>query len=163
MATSAYWNLAIKTINMKPVFTLFLLLPFLFQCNRTTYSSTTFPADYLAFGEGGGYSGAVTTFFLLPNGQIFQNNGFNADTLAFTQISKKSATQLVERFSSLGLDTLDFNHPGNLYQFVEKHTADNVTKLSMGDLQTAAPSSLKDYYQELSEIIKETTEETINQ
>ncbi|MEL7219760.1 MAG: hypothetical protein AAGJ93_00495 [Bacteroidota bacterium] len=148
---------------MKPVFTLLFLLPFLFQCNRTTYTSTTFPADYLAFGEGGGYSGAINTYFLLPNGQIFQSKGLTADTLAYAQMSKKSANQLIDRFNSLGLDTLNFDHPGNQYQFVEKHTQDKVLRLCMGDMQTAAPAALSSFYQALSESLKAVVPETADQ
>jgi hypothetical protein len=139
---------------MKPVFLLLFLLPFLFKCNRTAYNSANFPADYLAFGEGGGFSGEVTTYFLLPNGQVFQTSGFSSDTLIYAQIKKRTAKSLLERFTSLGLDTLDFNHPGNKYRFVEKHGDGEVLKLSMGDHQMPTPVLLKDFYQELSKSVK---------
>jgi hypothetical protein len=148
---------------MKPVFLLFFLLPFLFQCNRTTYTSADFPADYLTFGSGGGYSGEVTTYFVLPNGQVFQHSSLGSDTLAYTQISKRSAKSLMDDFTSLGLDTLNFYHPGNMYRFVEKYRQDEVVKLSMGDQQMLTPPVLKDYYQALSETIKAAAEKTADQ
>jgi hypothetical protein len=139
---------------MKQSFILLFLLPFLFQCNRTTYTSGNFPAEYLTFGKGGGYSGELTTYFILPNGQVFHTSGLSADTLAHAPIGKRSAKSLLDRFSSLGLDTLEFNHPGNMYRFVGKHSQDKVLKLTMGDLQMPTPASLKDFYQELSESVK---------
>ena len=138
---------------MKPLFFSLLLLPLLFQCNRTAYTSADFPDDYLEFGQGGGYAGGVTTYFMLPNGQFFRNYGLKVDTTSMGQLEKKAAKNIFERFGALGLDTLQFNHPGNMYTFVKKHSQDTVLHLSWGN-DPAPPAVLKTYYQELMDATK---------
>lgn len=133
----------------RPYLFLVLLMPLLWQCNRNTYNSTNFPEDYLEFGKGGGLTGEVTSYYLLPNGQLFSHSSLAKDTLAYGRLPKRTSEELLEQFSAAGLDTVHFNHPGNIYSFLKQHSATGIHSLIWGSTETVAPSEAKKYYESL--------------
>lgn len=72
----------------------------------------------LHFGQGGGFTGAVTTFVLLPDGRLFRRGADETDTYLAT-LDKALARQLFAHFRQVEFDKIHFNEPGNLYRFIE--------------------------------------------
>ena len=72
----------------------------------------------LLFGQGGGFTGAVTAFVLLPDGRLFRRGADESDTYLLT-LDRTLARQLFAHFRRVGFDQIRFNEPGNLYRFIE--------------------------------------------
>ena len=70
------------------------------QCSKQVYTAQNLPESYLSFGNGGGFTGATTTFLLTENGQIFKIESLRKDTNEIGQVSKKMARSLYEQFTN---------------------------------------------------------------
>jgi len=102
----------------------FIWLPVLLACLLLGSCRTgaalprTDQGPQLHFGQGGGFTGAVTAFVLLPDGRLFRRAPDESDTYLST-LDKALARQLFAHFRRVGYDKIRFNEPGNLYRFVE--------------------------------------------
>lgn len=121
----------------------------LWQCNRTTYTTDSLPEnDYLIFGSGGGYAGALTTNYLFSNGQLFVQEGIAGDKLPLGKISTRKAKKLFEMYQD-SLSVVQYDVPGNLYYFVEWVGSDTTHKLQWAKGQNEAPAEALRFYDEL--------------
>lgn len=133
---------------------LFVVTVLLFwQCNRTTYTAETFPTEeYLAFGQGGGYAGSLTTHYLLANGQLFKSEGIEGPKIDNGKIGKGRAKKILRVYQE-ELQQFDYQNPGNLYYFLEFVSADTTHEIQWGGSQDKAPQAALDFYQELQSIL----------
>ncbi|MEM1120712.1 MAG: hypothetical protein AAGJ18_09705, partial [Bacteroidota bacterium] len=72
-----------------------LLLLVTLGCKK--YSADNLPREQIHFGEGGGITGAITEYCLLPNGQLLYKKHFTDALVTFKKVPKKSAKQLFKR------------------------------------------------------------------
>lgn len=122
---------------------------FLWQCNRTTYTAENFPTEeYLAFGQGGGYAGTLTTHYLLANGQLFKSEGIEGAKIDNGKIKKGTAKKVLQIYQQELLQH-DYQDPGNLYYFLEFVAADTTYAIQWGGSKDQAPQAALDLYQEL--------------
>ena len=121
------------------------------QCSRTTYTKADFPDKRLSFGSGGGFTGAVTSYHLLPNGQVFISDGLMADTTALPSIKKAVAKSLFETADNARLDTLDFNHPGNIYKFLHYYNEKDTSRVVWGENGTEVSAEVTNLYRALKD------------
>lgn len=125
-----------------------------FSCKSQQYLWGQLPEPRLVFGSGGGFSGAVDTYILLENGQLFHENSLSGAVEPLPSITKREALSLFEAYEALGLAGADVNHPGNMYYFMgsihkgEKHT------LTWGKRDRSIPKAYADYYEQLQQTIK---------
>ncbi len=126
------------------------LLPLLlWQCNRTSYTPATFPeTDYLSFGSGGGYAGALTTHYLLPNGQLFTTEGIVGEKVPAGKISARKAKRLIQEYQD-SLSSVQYDVPGNAYYFLEWTGAVEKHKIQWAKGQDNAPAAAADFYKQL--------------
>ncbi len=100
----------------------------LFSCKSTKYTPATFEGPQLVFGSGGGFTGAVTTYCLLENGQLFTKNGVpgknETDYESVKKVSKKVAKSLFAQANASGLLNAKKSQPGNMYCFVKMLSGD---------------------------------------
>ena len=94
----------------------------LFGC-YSCKSPSLFPAKYrgeqIHFGQGGGFSGAVSYFALMDDGRVFQK-GFRDSTFALLDTwDKHFVSQMFSNYKVLGLDTVQYYEPGDLYYFIQ--------------------------------------------
>lgn len=128
---------------------LLLLASLCWQCNRITYTAETFPEeDYLAFGQGGGYAGSLTTHYLLPNGQLFISEGIEGAKLSEGEIARGKAKKMLKRYQE-EIKPVDFQEPGNLYTFLEYVAADTTYEQQWGRAGKEVPESLLLFFQDL--------------
>jgi hypothetical protein len=94
------------------------ILLFVFSC-RTPYfkhPDETFPKIVIA--EGGGFTGAVTYYWVLPNGQIFIKDGSDTTLVQANPMSKKEAQKLIKLVHSTLSGGETINEPDNIYRFI---------------------------------------------
>lgn len=124
-----------------------------FACKQTRYAADNLPDRQLRWGSGGGYVGKETTYTLLDNGQIFTRE--TGSKLAETTAAKpKKAKALYEMMESLGLLKIDFQHPGNTYNFIEVLSGDSVKRISWGEKDHPVDPNIQDLYRQLNELVK---------
>lgn len=137
---------------MKSVLTFSAILAIallLWQCNRTTYTADTFPeSDYLTFGSGGGYAGSMTTHYLLSNGQLFTSKSLSGEKTAVGKIGARKAKKLFQEYQD-SLINVQYDEPGNVYQFLEWKGADTMHKVQWAKGQAEAPAVAQTFYQQL--------------
>ena len=135
-------------------FSLLVVLVLALSCKTTKYTPADFPEDQITFGSGGGFSGIVTDYTLLDNGQMFQRSSTDNLFVELKSASKKATKQMFHNYKFLGIDTLTINAPGNFYYFIQYTGKDSKEdKLVWGADQTPTPENLKLYYSLLSSLI----------
>lgn len=106
---------------MKNKFYLFfgiLILLGLTSCFLTRYTPDKLPLKRLEFGQGGGVSGAVKEYTVLPNGQVFVHNSLDNYYLELERIKPRTFKRAWHTLDSLRVLKYDFYFPGNVYAFL---------------------------------------------
>ncbi|CAA9260623.1 MAG: hypothetical protein AVDCRST_MAG56-2516 [uncultured Cytophagales bacterium] len=110
------------------------------------------PAGHaLTFGSGGGFTGAVTTYTLHPDGQLYRTKTFNATT--GPELIGKLDRELTAGFFKKAADLLGrtpaFHHPDNQYYFVKLGAGEAQPSITWGSPEHPAPAGVEAFYQEL--------------
>ncbi len=134
---------------------LFSALVIFSQCKNTKYTADNLPDEYLRFGNGGGFVGIETTYTLLENGQIFKSRSKEPDTLEITGCKRKLAKKILDVAETLGLETLDFMYPGNVYQFIEIQDDGKTNRIAWGDREHPVDEKISTFYAELQKLTVE--------
>ena len=135
--------IALRLLSMAAV----LLL--LNSCHLQRYTPATFPGKQLTFGSGGGFTGQVTEYTLLENGQLFLNNTLTKEIKQVQRLGWKKRKWAFAEAEKLNLDQLSFNHPGNLYYFIQVKQGETSHRVTWGDPTAATPPQLEEFYRQL--------------
>ena len=108
----------------------------------------------LVFGSGGGITGGSDSYILLENGQLFHTNSFTRESEELPSVGREKAGKFFSELTQLQLAKMDFNHPGNLYYFLESVDGDIVHRVTWGSNDYEAPASCKTLYKKLVATIK---------
>lgn len=103
-----------------------------FACKGARYTADNLPAKQLRWGTGGGFVGKENTQILLENGQIFAQD-IMGKTSSAGKTKAKKALALFKTAEALGLEKMDFQHPANIYSFIELRDGDMVSRIVWGD------------------------------
>ncbi|MFS4493168.1 hypothetical protein [Maribacter sp. 2308TA10-17] len=139
---------------MRPIFLFSLFSIVLFSCKSQQYTLDTLPEKQLVFGRGGGISGEVTTYVVLENGQVFYNNSLTKEHTEIENIGKKEAMTCFRKMDSLRLSEMNFDHPGNMYYFLEEVNGEERYRVTWGSKDHEVSRECKDFYKELRTTIK---------
>lgn len=97
------------------------------SCKSKTFQPSEGNSTYISFGNGGGFTGSVKTYYLTGKGEVFAEE--NDKLLKIRSINKNLTEQCFSNIRSLGLDTQKLNKPGNRYYFImysDKGTSNKV-------------------------------------
>ncbi len=97
---------------------LLVLVTFWSSCFLKRYRPDSLPVERLEFGQGGGVTGAVKEYTLLPNGQLFVHNSLNNYYLELERLRPRVFKQARHTLDSLRFLKYDFYFPGNVYAFL---------------------------------------------
>lgn len=131
----------------------FLVIIIQMSCSSAQVDLHDYVGPQLIFGSGGGVSGGTVSYILLENGQLFKLNSLLKDTVALQKLSKKEAKDLFRELEELHIEQIDFNHPGNLYYFIENKQGNKNHRVVWGSNEHPPPSSVKNFYYRLQDII----------
>ncbi len=122
-------------------------------CKQPKYAPGAFPDKQLRWGSGGGIVGRESIFTLLENGQIFKAEPGGQ----LTELPKTGARQAKAIFktaTTLDLIKLDFQHPGNVYDFLEYQEGSVIQRITWGDQKYPVDAKIKDLFAQLKALIK---------
>ena len=120
-----------------------------------THQPDNLPPTQLRFGSGGGFTGALTEYVLLENGQVFVSKSLEANHQLLGKVKKAKAKALFKSWESQPFAKEEFQHPGNMYYFVSMAKDGEDHRLSWGSNDHPAGDELKTFYKECSALIKE--------
>ncbi len=103
---------------MKQSLVVLILFIVLISCKSVTYTPSTMPSEYLAFGYGGGFNPYPVEFFMMKNGQIF-STGLSRDTIECIRIKKGVAKQAFKNYYSAYNALKGPGVPENVYRFID--------------------------------------------
>ncbi|MVM40631.1 FAD-binding oxidoreductase [Spirosoma sp. HMF3257] len=119
------------------------------EVRKTSTAGT--PATYklrqIIVGNGGGITGASTTYYLLENGKLFGRR--NRD-VAFTYIGQQTAANTKRVFRSVEVNCkikmTRFDNPGNIYKFVQWRKGKLDYKVTWGAADKTVPANYPKVY-----------------
>jgi len=139
---------------MRPIVLFSFFSIVLFGCKSKQYTIDRLPDTQLIFGRGGGASGEVATYTVLENGQVFYNNSLTKENAEIKSLSKKETTSCFQKMDALRLSEMNFDHPGNLYYFLEEVNGEGRHRVTWGSNDHEVLEECKTLYKELRITIK---------
>lgn len=107
----------------------------------------TYKGRQLAVGSGGGFSGRVTTYYLLENGHLYLKRSPDS---TFTLIGIQTKANTRRAFSALEntckIKTTQFDQPGNTYRFVRWKKGQEEYRVVWGDARQKPPVRYPKFY-----------------
>lgn len=100
-------------------------------------------------GNGGGFAGQENFVAIMEDGSI-QSSGDES----YTKLHQSVIQQLKSNITVLGLDNIQYNVPGNLYQFVEIPSGNGTRRMAWDPQSAEVPSNLKLFFNNAVSIIK---------
>lgn len=141
--------------NIKLLAALLLALSF-YSCK--TYQPDNLPDTQLRFGQGGGFTGAVTEYLLLENGQIFVREELEGAYQSLGKVKRARAKALFEQWVTGSFSEKEFQHPGNMYYYVNRVDGSQAHRLTWGSSDHPVSDELRSFYQSCYAIVKEIQE-----
>ncbi len=135
---------------MKNLFTV-LFITALLSCSTQREVYVDDP-HILEFGSAGGFTNQSITYSLQSDGRLWKIRGLQGDSSLLVQLKKSQTKKLFKQAYQMGLDTLEFNKPGNMNNFIRFRTKafNNQVQWAEG----AAPARLGEFYKSLIEVTK---------
>jgi hypothetical protein len=132
-----------------PFFAAILLLLGLPGCQAGKYPPGALPERQLRFGGGGGFAGAYEEYVLLENGQLFYRNAVEKPLTELPAIRRSVTRELWQQAEALPFAAMEFEHPGNLYHFLEWRDGAAARRLTWGDPAWPVDPKVRTLYEEL--------------
>ena len=142
-------------LNYRHLAGFLMLMAMLVTCSPSTEYPKKERTDEIHFGQGGGFSGAVTHYILLEDGRLFQQ-GWKDTTKTYVDTWPGLFTrQMFLNYKSLKIDALNYNEPGDLYYFVEYHAKKKEPhRVTWGRTGLQVDPNLTNYYNLLYRSVK---------
>ncbi|MEO6902826.1 MAG: hypothetical protein ABI315_06715 [Bacteroidia bacterium] len=120
------------------------------QENKTEELKMNKEIKEVKFGNGGGFTGAVTEYLIKTNGDVYMMDAeSNQPTTKVKTLSETDIKGIQKKVKELPKEIWSFNHPYNMYSFVEVEGKRAV----FGDPGYPVPKELGELYDYLQELI----------
>ena len=126
------------------------------KSNKPKYTTETLPEKQIRWGSGGGFTGKVTTFTLLENGQLFEHSSLTQTTAELPATKAKTAKGMFSAATNLDLANIKIDSPGNMYYFVETKDGEATNRIVWGDDKMPVEQKVKDFYTVLQQLVTKT-------
>jgi len=121
----------------------------LVSCKTKDYTPYDYDGEIIVFGTGGGFSGKVSQYTLMSNGQFYKGTHKEGNVYELPRLEKRKVEQLFASYHNLGFDDVSLNESGNLYRFFTLHHGDKKHKIMYGDNGDSVAEEIKIYYRNL--------------
>lgn len=122
-------------------------------CKTEHFAAEKLPARQIRFGTGGGFTGKTSTFVLLENGQIFEQNIFGNGFLEKPAIKKSKARGFFKTLDGLPAEAAAFDRPANFYYFLENRRDSATVRAVWGDVNFPPPQKVSDLFFALNALV----------
>lgn len=97
---------------------LVLAMGLLFSCSPKTYELNSLPGTYIEWGSYGGFTGQKHSYYILPNGQRFEQYSAGSQGEELSALRKKEAKKLFKSFAKSDIKSIDYRKSGNLTEYI---------------------------------------------
>src|SRR5262245_5906409 len=111
----------------------------------------------ILLGSGGGITGMSTVYRVTQAGEVFKGQGIGE--INYTEcapIKRAKAKELIAKVTT-AVSSPEFEHPGNMYQFLSLKETDGEKKITWGDTNHPVPDNIKALYDEIQTAIADLT------
>ena len=125
------------------------------QCRPTLYSVIQLPIQFIEIGSYGGFAGATTSYYILPNGQQFMTSGTIGSPLTsneITPVTAKVYKAMCSRLDAIRFNQLSGNELGNMTYFVRRKTNKLDHKVQWSSMDSGPPELVSFYNDALTTI-----------
>lgn len=138
---------------MKHLSIIFLVLSFVIVSCSSQEKLANYKDVEISFGSGGGYTGQEIVYTINSDGEVFMSDNLKNETTELPKLKTKKTLELFEQLTEINIGSLDFNHPGNMYSFIQETKEGKSKKIVWGDGQETPPKTVLEYYQLLNSYI----------
>ncbi|HQW10913.1 MAG TPA: hypothetical protein PK076_13415 [Saprospiraceae bacterium] len=138
---------------MKKIF-LLLVFPLVYCCKTAPVSVQNYNKAMISFGSGGGFTGARSEYILLDNGFLYENSKMSTVPVEINHLDSKMTTQIFNNIHLLGLDTMKYNKPQNLYYFLKYKNGNDSNYICWGGKPQGRLESAAAVYRQLQSQLK---------
>lgn len=142
------------------IFSLFLLTTCLVIACKSKYNTPyDYKGDKITFGSGGGFSGKITEYTLLSNGDFYRGTGSEGFVDQLPHDMKDRAKQFFRSYDTMHFDTLNIDETGNMTHYIVMDRDDKEPhRIQWADYVEAAPQSLRIFHKNLFAFAKSVNE-----
>lgn len=137
----------------------FLLFHIVLSCRTQHTSPLNYKGKMIVVGNGGGFTGAVSSYYLLDNGAVYRTGRTDTSFIEVGKMEINEIANVFQNYTSLKIDAMELNEPGNRYYFIEKQEGDQKHKVQWG-YKELSDKSLATYHAVLMSKIKKLDIET---
>ena len=124
------------------------------NCKTVPFQPETYDDDYLVIGDGGGYTGLETSFYITNRGEVFKHSGRDTVYQKMPKINQKVVKQAMGSIDQLGLIDYQFQNPGNVYKFLSMNIDGKSNKVVWGDNQQTVSPAIANIYRILNQSLQ---------
>jgi hypothetical protein len=125
-------------------------------CCSSPYAPERLPTRYVRFGHGGGITGEVKTWMLLSNGQMFKATSRQSEPVGCCAGARRQGRRLFREVEAMKLcEKPLFEHPGNVYRFVEWIEEGRSCRTTWGSPSHPIDSALEGLHRRLMDLVRE--------
>lgn len=132
-----------------------LIMSSMSSCQPSKFTPATYSKRMIMVGSGGGFTGFVTTYTFLDNGQLFMQTSTDKDPKEMTRQKKKQAKEMFRMMDAMDIQNSEFQHPGNMYTFVQLQEGKEAFRIIWGDDGYQAPEPAQALYDSMMVMIKD--------
>ncbi len=109
-----------------------LSLVFTLSCKTKQLSPITYNKEMIVLGNGGGFTGMATSYYLLESGEIFRS-GMNDTSFVFVgKLDSKTIKHQFSTYKAMNFDEVKLDDPGNRYFYIIKKKGKEEHKIQWG-------------------------------
>jgi len=165
---SIYANCSISSCKLshnsiwicKSFFFFSLFISLFYSCKSNRYTSYDFLGPQISFGQGGGFTGQVTEYTLLRNGQLFAGTNKEGFVDELPRFEKNLVNQVFDVCEKYEYNSISLDKPGNQYYFFTTRHGDEVNKIQWAPGQPEVPSELQILFNNLKKLTQKRVSET---
>ncbi|MBK6365112.1 MAG: hypothetical protein IPF52_17185 [Saprospiraceae bacterium] len=131
---------------------LVLFLVLLISCKSVPFVPEESKLNYIKFGNGGGFTGMVNTYYLTEKGDLYADGGEGLKKSG--SVKKQIADQMIALPKILNIKENPYNVPGNRYFFIEYKIDGEQQKIQWGG-DEKHPKEYETWYKNLIFLIKQ--------
>ncbi|MEO0469007.1 MAG: hypothetical protein AAF206_05260 [Bacteroidota bacterium] len=124
-----------------------------FSCKSQEYVAER---PQIQFGTGGGFTGWVTTYYLMDNGQLYVKKHESETYESVKKVDKATVKKVFAFVAEHKLGQKNFRQPDNMYQFItfqlEENAEEGPVRVVWSEGNKLIDQNMKDLYGMLSEL-----------
>lgn len=140
------------------ILTFLAIISLMFSCKSKSahQSPYDYKGDKIVFATGGGFSGKVSEYTLLSNGEFYKGTGSEGVVQQLVHKQNDRVDQIFKNYKALNFSEININESGNMYNYIVMYSRDETPhKILWADHVEEVPEALKIFFKNLKAFARE--------